>query len=380
MTAEKKFSTPIAFFIIDYTASGGVEKVTADLMQGFADKGFVNLHLLSLQPSKEIPTMNFPVKFRAENNLGNKNNFAKNLFDYLKNHNIEFLIFQGDNVSISLKILQVCNAIMVQAYPQYHGSPFAYLKKYSDAERKNWDKKIVAGLQFPFKKAKLKRYISNSKNGIFCVSEGSAKELKKIFPSLADKVKVRRNPINFNFPGLEKKQKIVSFLSRMENRHKNAFLSVKAWQKIHHNFPDWSLHLAGEGALLKKMKQFAAEQNIENIVFHGFLQNPENLLAKSAISISCSNCEGYSMSIAEAIVHRNAIAATKSDGGIQDMLIDGQTALLSPKNDAEGLAENIARLIQDANLRRQVAEAALENLKQQMPTDVSALWINEFFG
>lgn len=370
---------PLGFFIYDYSTGGGVERVTANLMKLFAAAGFTKLILISFPPSNSEPVMAYPEN--PEIRTISRKNLKQDLSNLLKKEKISRLIYQADNMGIALEVLAASRETGTKAYGQYHGSPYAYLKKYSDAERTNLDKKAVAAVQYPFKLSKLKKVIGQSVDDLYCVSEGSCNELKELFPSekLQRNISVIRNPILLEDRIALPKEKRVTLVSRLERKHKNAFLAVKAWQKIHKKFPNWTLEILGDGSLLEKMKEFCRQHQIENIRFKGFVKNVDQELAKSSISINVSNCEGFSMSVAEAIVQGNAIAATDSDGGASDMLIANETSLISPKNDADALADNLALLMSDEVLREKLAEKAQSHLQKMASVDVLEQWCKVLF-
>lgn len=374
----------IGFFVIDYSAAGGVERVTANLMSQFLVNGFQNLYLLSLKSAKGKPSMNYPesaeLKIFDNENTGKKF-FADELAAYLKQKRINHLIFQADNMTIALEVLKGAKAAGCKAYPQYHGSPYAYLRKYSEANKPNLEKVLFAKITYPFKKKKIKKFIQNSEEGVFCVSQGSADEMKILFKNdkkIAEKLKVVRNPIILNGTDAAK-EKLITLVSRLENKHKNAFLAVKAWALIAHKFPDWKLVILGDGSLRQKMENFCKEQNINNVVFPGFVSNVDEILAKSTVSLNVSNCEGFPMGVAEAIVQKNVMVITDSDGGAKDMVIHGKTGLVSPKNDAEKLAVNLEKVILNENLRNYLAENAFKRLENMAANDNFHTWTKILF-
>ena len=328
--------------------------------------------------------MNYPenaeLKIFDKNNTGKKF-FADELAAYLKQKRIKHLIFQADNMTIALEVLKGAKAAGCKAYPQYHGSPYAYLRKYSEANKPNLEKVLFAKITYPFKKKKIKKFIQNSEEGVFCVSQGSADEMKFLFKNdkkIAKKIKVLRNPIILNGTDAAK-EKLITLVSRLENKHKNAFLAVKAWALIAHKFPDWKLVILGDGSLRHKMENFCKEQNINNVDFPGFVSNVDEILAKSAVSLNVSNCEGCPMGVAEAIVQKNVMVITDSDGGAKDMVIDGKTGLVSPKNDAEKLAANIEKVILNENLRNNLAENAFKRLENMAANDNFHTWTKILF-
>lgn len=384
MDSSRHKNVNIGFFVIDYSAAGGVERVTANLMSQFLVNGFQNLYLLSLKSASGKPSMNYPesaeLKIFDKNNTGKKF-FADELAAYLKQKRIKHLIFQADNMTIALEVLKGAKAAGCKAYPQYHGSPYAYLRKYSEANKPNLEKVLFAKITYPFRKKKIKKFIQNSGEGVFCVSQGSADEMKFIFNNdkkIAKKIRVVRNPIILNGTDAAK-EKLITLVSRLENKHKNAFLAVKAWALIAHKFPEWKLVILGDGSLRQKMENFCKEQNINNVDFPGFVSNVDEILAKSAVSLNVSNCEGFPMGVAEAIVQKNVMVITDSDGGAKDMVIHGKTGLVSPKNDAEKLAANLEKVILNENLRNDLAENAFKRLENIAANDNFQTWTKILF-
>lgn len=370
-------SPKIVFFIIDYSFGGGVERVTADLISSFQKAGLDAFHLVSLYCSQDLPKITFPENLSIEVLKPlNKKYIEAEVYKYLKNVKPDILIFQGDNMTISLAVQSAAKRAGVKAIPQYHGSPFAYLKKYPDAEQHHLAKFALAKLVFPFKKNKLKKFVENSKNGLVCVSEGSANELRNLFKgeSFLKNLKTIHNPILTDFSSFKGKKNIVNFVSRLESKHKNAFLVLKVWGIVGKKFPDWQLEIYGDGLLKEKFEKFISEKKLKNVTLNGFVKNVREKIAEGAISVSTSNSEGFSMAVAEAISAGNAVAVTDSDGGVSDMVIHNKTGLVSPKNNAENFAENIILLIENETLREQLAVAAQENLKIIISENTVELW------
>ena len=208
-----------------------------------------------------------------------------------------------------------------------------------------------------------------------CVSENSAKELKSLFDEhITNKIESIRNPVFFHEITNVVKENTVSFVSRLERKHKNAFLIVKTWELLHRSFHDWTLKIYGEGSLRPKMENFIKEKQIKNVEFMGFSKDMNQEFAKSSITVSTSDCEGYPMVVAEAIASKNAIATTRSDGGIWDMIIENKTGLVSDRNRADLLANNIAKLIQNNTLRNQLINNSYEHLTGIVNDDVFIKW------
>lgn len=82
-----------------------------------------------------------------------------------------------------------------------------------------------------------------------------------------------------------------------------------------------------------------------------------------AIYVAASVSEGWGLTIGEAMMCGQAICCTDIDG-FKEMVQDGQNALLSPIHAPNALAANIIRLINDDNLRLQLAHSGNESIKE----------------
>lgn len=84
---------------------------------------------------------------------------------------------------------------------------------------------------------------------------------------------------------------------------------------------------------------------------------------ESAIFLATSNSEGWGLTIGEAMICGAAVVCTNNNGYIE-MAKDSETALVSPIEDAQGLANNIIKLFEDDNLRQQIARNGNEFIKR----------------
>lgn len=123
--------------------------------------------------------------------------------------------------------------------------------------------------------------------------------------------------------------------------------------------------VAGSGHLKDALtEQIAAAGLTGRLVLLGLRSDIPACLAAADIFVMSSAYEGLGTSILDAMHSGLPVAAT-AVGGIPEMVRDGQTGLLSPPGDSEGLAANLARLILDEKLRKSLAgQASAEVLPQ----------------
>lgn len=96
----------------------------------------------------------------------------------------------------------------------------------------------------------------------------------------------------------------------------------------------------------------------------------------SSIFLSSSIAEGFAFPPAEAMACGCAVVATDS-GGIREYAEHAKTALLSPPGDPEALAENLLRVLEDDDLRIQLAQAGYQKI-QEFTWERSTIMLEKF--
>ncbi len=364
----------LALLVIDYSYAGGVERVTSLLAELFSSNGFPLEYIISLKSEFERPLLSYPPAVKKKILFpGNKiEDFEKELTDFLISENVRTLIFQGDNLGISFRILAAASKAGCKAVLHYHGSAYGYLRKY--IYRKDiqtnwfnivklcWDK-----MAFPLKKARLKKLILECKDGFVCVSDGARQEIINLYSFTKDenqKIISIHNPLTFGEIVIDynKKENIVIYISRLERRHKNSMLVLEAWKILHLKFLNWKLQILGHGSKMEEMQQYCTDNGLQNVEFKGVVDNVETYLRKSSISILTSDCEGLGMGMMESAAFGNALVSTRSNGGITDTIVNEVSGFLVPRNDAGELANKIEYLINHPVQRKIMAEAAAKKV------------------
>ncbi len=103
-----------------------------------------------------------------------------------------------------------------------------------------------------------------------------------------------------------------------------------------------------------ELKAWSQEPGVKWV---GHVEHIENVWAQSHIAVLPSRREGLPKSLLEAAAFQRAMVATDAPG-CREIVIEGQTGLLSPIDDAPALARSIARLARDETFRLQMARNA----------------------
>jgi glycosyltransferase involved in cell wall biosynthesis len=91
----------------------------------------------------------------------------------------------------------------------------------------------------------------------------------------------------------------------------------------------------------------------------GVLADMDGVYAQADVVLLTSRRDPLPRVVMEAMCHGLPVVATRVDG-IPEMVEDGATGFLAESEDAQGLAEAVGRLLEDAALRRRMGEAGRE--------------------
>ena len=114
-----------------------------------------------------------------------------------------------------------------------------------------------------------------------------------------------------------------------------------------YNHNNLKLHIAGDGKLRNHLENLAIELKInDKVIFHGFLENPLNLMNSLDIVLLTSESEGLPRCLMEALSLGKTVISSDLPG-IEELIIEKETGYLFPSGDFMGLALLIDQIIQN---------------------------------
>lgn len=171
---------------------------------------------------------------------------------------------------------------------------------------------------------------------------------------------------------IEKKDKFsISFLYSKQEL-KRCCDAIEALKKVHDKYPQLKVKAFGilpQPHNLPKWIEYYKQPNDE---IHNNINN------ECGIYIATSTQEGWGLTVGEAMICGQAVCCT-DNAGYKEMAIDDETALLSPVKDPDALAKNIIRLIEDEDLRINIATQGNQYI-QKFTWDKSYLKFKETLG
>ncbi|MBI4040657.1 MAG: glycosyltransferase family 4 protein [Deltaproteobacteria bacterium] len=131
---------------------------------------------------------------------------------------------------------------------------------------------------------------------------------------------------------------------------------IMAFKNFCHRYPDAKLLIAGQGALLAKLKQLSFPDLNRRIFFLGKIYNVPELLHISDLFILPSRYEGFGIAAIEAMYAKAAVIATQT-GGLEEIIEDRNNGLLVPVSHVPRLTDAMILLRNDVALRKRISEA-----------------------
>jgi glycosyltransferase involved in cell wall biosynthesis len=151
-------------------------------------------------------------------------------------------------------------------------------------------------------------------------------------------------------------------------RYKRADLMIREAAK----FPKWEFRFAGTGEEENACRRLAQESNCQNVQFLGHLNATQlgEEMRQAQVFFMPSEIEGHPQVLGQAAACGLPCIARRSYD--PDYVVDGVTGLLAASD--EELSTALARLIADADLRRQMSAAAIEHAAKFEWDGVTAQW------
>jgi glycosyltransferase involved in cell wall biosynthesis len=150
---------------------------------------------------------------------------------------------------------------------------------------------------------------------------------------------------------------------------------IEAFAMVAAQFPDWDLHIHGDGPERTELEARVRNRDLERRVFIG-RTSPEvgNLLREADLFVLPSRVEGFPNALAEAMASGLAVISFDCASGPAELIRQDLDGLLVPPGDVPALAKAMARLMADPVDRARLAARAPEVLARYSQVKVLELW------
>ena len=145
---------------------------------------------------------------------------------------------------------------------------------------------------------------------------------------------------------------------------------IDAMATVAEVFPDIKLLIIGAGIekenCIKQVEALGLQNNVE---FLGFKPHPYSYIAHSDIVVQTSIFESFGLVFIEAFALQKPVVAFNTPAG-NEIMENGQTALLVEKGDSKALAEKIIYLLKNPDERERIIKNAYEKYLKEFTTEV----------
>lgn len=158
---------------------------------------------------------------------------------------------------------------------------------------------------------------------------------------------------------------------------KGVAYTLQAFRSVLEQYPECELVLVGAGPARSELESMVVQLGIkDNVRFMGKVPNStvKSLLRTSDVFVQHSivaddgNNEGSSVSVAEAAGCGLAIVATAGVGGMEELVLHGETGFLVRQRNVQEMAERMMELAGNVDLRRTLGAAGRQLVLERFDT------------
>ena len=372
---------------------GGVHRIIILLLKHLPLRGF-NVHYLY--------TLDDYASFNIYNEDSSKEESIKveNLKSYLLNHHCEIIL--GQDGVFSNRLTQVVRQMAlpgIKFINEYHNSllliPNKLSKEYLKFEfvnTKSLRVKIGSAIKYVFYpiwkwkiwKAVSQLYRFNFLNSDVTLLLTSREEpiVRRIL-SKNDKIKCVAIPNPLSWEKVEDesilthKKKEVLVVSRIYNPEKRIDLILKIWCELQkRNVTEgWILRIVGDGIHKPLLMRMAEDMQLRGVVWEGW-SNPIPFYHSASLFMMTSSCEGWGLTLTESMQTGLVPVAFDSYPALHDIINDGYDGYIIKNNDIALYADRMQNLMQNDDLRNQIAKNGLVSCKRFATENIMDMWSN----
>jgi 1,4-alpha-glucan branching enzyme len=186
------------------------------------------------------------------------------------------------------------------------------------------------------------------------------------------------NPIDYErFSRVTAQGSNIVCIARFE-KAKNIETLIVAASEVLKRYPEIKLVVVGGGTQEKELRALAERLSISNNVeFHNFRPDVENVLSDAAIFVLPSIYEPFGMVAAEALAAGLPIIVSKV-GGLREIVKDSINGFSFNPKDWQDLSKKILTLLENQKLREEMKNKAKELAKEFSPENIALKYLRNY--
>ncbi len=364
-----------------HLAFGGIEKAICSMANLFAER--YDVEILSVYKIQEFPAFPLDARVKVQYLLKETPNReawkaalrARRLPDLLRESARALHILRAKKKAVAKAIREAHEGVVITTRPEDNVllSRFGrenVLKIAQLHQDHRFDKKLIRSFQRDYGRIDV----------FTLLTPGLAEEVRGMLRGRNEHTKPVYIP-NFlehypGDPGKIKREKTVLSVGRL-NAVKRFDLLIRLFCTLHARFPEWQLHIVGEGEEREKLEKLVRELSAgEYVTLTGKKDSPgvEDEMLHASVFAMTSASEGFPFVLLEAQSCALPLIAFDVRVGPGFVIEDGRNGLLIPEGDEQRFCEGLAALMEEEDLRNKMAAAATEHAAAFSRDKVGQLW------
>lgn len=151
---------------------------------------------------------------------------------------------------------------------------------------------------------------------------------------------------------------------------------IDAWKYVYQKHPDWIIDIFGSGEYEDKVRKQILDNGLQAVVI---MNNPTDHIMeeylKSSIYVMSSVFEGFAMVLLEAMACGLPCVSFDCPYGPRNVITDGEDGILVEYLNSQALADQICRLIENEDLRKQMGSNGRRNVLRFSRETIMPQWV-----
>jgi glycosyltransferase involved in cell wall biosynthesis len=358
-------------FFVPSLSGGGAERVTANLANYWAGKGW-KIAIVTLSPMGQDAYALDPAITRISlNMLSPSKNLAHGLLQNLNRVRRLRKVLLGIRPEVAVAAMDVSSATLALAARGLTNTvPVGRLQIHPPCESKKAVWKGIESMAY------------GQLSALTALTRQTAAWLAA--NTNAKRIEVIPNPIQLPLPENGQRIEPESLCKPGRNLllaagrlapQKGFDLLIEAFGKLSERHPNWDLAIVGQGPERSRLEMEISESGLkQRVLLPGWAGNVADWYGRADLYVMSSRYEGFPNALAEAMAHGLPAVSFDCDTGPKDIIRDGTDGFLVPKEDAGALVAALDRLMGDADLRTQFKGAAIEIRDRYSIHRVAQMW------
>lgn len=220
------------------------------------------------------------------------------------------------------------------------------------------------------------RMLTEASDSVIVCSHYMKNEVRRLFDTPEFKLHVIHNGVDLPSPSIPDREQlrqhlalgdgpIVFFVGRLV-QEKGVHLLLEAMARLRYEFGNATLLIAGKGPMQEEWKALACQMGLsERVRFLGFVDDTRRneLFALADVAVFPSLYEPFGIVALEAMA-LGAPVLVADTGGLREIVRHGENGSMMYTGDPESLTNQLRWLLREPEARRQLAETAINDVKQ----------------